>query len=208
VVGSGIDLTGGRNNTVRNNRVIHNGSWGILLNDYPDVSPVIASTYCAGGILGYNPPPPFDQLYGLVVPCFFHSFGNHVVGNWFEHNGFFGSDTKGDLANAALGYRTNNCFRRNVDLGTKKPTSSPRNLQDPNAAGTCGKPWKPDTNQEFSLIDQLRCASLGPQSGACPGLPPPLYPLQKQVQLLPIPREPGMDDPCEGVPENSWCEER
>jgi hypothetical protein len=40
------------------------------------------------------------------------------------------------------------------------------------------------------------------------GLPPPLYPLQTQVQLLPIPREPGMDDPCQGVPENSWCEER
>jgi len=25
---------------------------------------------------------------------------------------------------------------------------------------------------------------------------------------LPIPREPGMDDPCDGVPENSWCDER
>ena len=75
-------------------------------------------------------------------------------------------------------------------------------------AGTWGKPWKPDTNQEFSLIDQLGCASLGPQSGACAGLPPPLYPLQTQVQPLPIPREPGMDDLCKGVPENSWCEER
>ncbi len=33
-------------------------------------------------------------------------------------------------------------------------------------AGTWGKPWKPDTNQEFSLIDQHGCASLAPQSGA------------------------------------------
>jgi len=128
VIGSGIDLTGRRNNTVRNNLVIHNGSWGNLLNDYPDFSPVIGSTYCAGGILGYNPPPPFDPLYGSAVPCFFHSFGNHVVGNWFEHNGFFGNDTNGDLDGAVLGYRTNNRFRGNVDLGKKKPTSSPSNL--------------------------------------------------------------------------------
>ena len=208
VVGSGIDLSGGRHNTVRNNLVINNGSWGILLNDYPDFSPVLGSTYCDGGIIGYIPPPPFDQLYGTVVPCFFHSYGNHVERNWFDHYGFFGNDTNGDLANAAIGYRTNNCFRGNVDFGKNKATSSPSNLQDPDVAGICGKPWKPDTSQEFSLIDQLGCASLGPASGACAGLSGPLYPLPTQVQFLPIPREPGMDDPCDGVPENSWCEER
>lgn len=202
-VGTGIDLSGGRNNTVQYNLVTDNGSWGILLNDYADYSPVAGQTYCEGGELGFTPPPPFDQLYAplLPIPCYFPSFGNRVRGNLFLGNGFFGNDTNGDLANAALAYPINNCFRDNIDAKTGKPTSSPENLQDTSVAGTCEKPWNPDTTQEFSLIEQLGCASLG----LCAGLPPPLYPLPTQVRLLPIPRQPGMANACEGVPENSWC---
>ncbi len=36
---------------------------------------------------------------------------------------------------------------------------------------------------------------------------PNQYPTQTAVTLLPIPREHGMDDPCAGVPTNSWCKE-
>jgi hypothetical protein len=31
------------------------------------------------------------------------------------------------------------------------------------------------------------------------------YPRTTQVQMLPNPREPGMTNPCDGVPANSWC---
>jgi len=140
-----------------------------------------------------------------VIPCYFNSFGNRVANNVLQNNGFFDNDTNGDLANAALAYPANNCFKGNIDLRTGAPSSSPSNLQDPNVAGTCGAPWNPDTDQEFSLIAQLGCNSLGPASGACAGLPPPLYPLQTQVKLLPIPKLAGMPDPCAGVPKNNWC---
>jgi len=204
-VGTGIDLTGGRNNTVQFNVVTHNGAWGILLNDYPDFSPPAVPTYCQGGVTPFNVPPPFDLLYGPVIPCYFNSFGNKVANNVFAGNGFFGNDTNADLANAAIAYPTNNCFRGNIDLQKGAPTSSPTNLQDPSVAGTCGAAWNPDMQQEFNLIDQLGCDSLGPASGACTGLPAPLYPLQTQVQLLPIPHELGMANPCDGVPQNNWC---
>ena len=200
-IGTGINLSGGRSDTVRHNLVIDNGSWGILLNDYPDFSPPTVPAYCQGGEVGYNPPPPFDQLYGPVIPCYFPSFGNRILGNFFLGNGFFGNSTNGDMANAVLAHPINNCFRDNFNANTGTPTSSPANLQAPSVAGTCGRPWNPDTLQELSLIEQVGCAS----QGICTGLPKPLYPIPTKVQLLPIPRERGMADACDGVPDNSWC---
>jgi hypothetical protein len=100
------------------------------------------------------------------------------------------------LANAALPYPSNNCFQGNVDLAGKV-TSSPSHLQ-----ASCGKVWKPNTNQEFLLTAELGCASLG----FCTGLPvQPGYAVRTQVHLLAIPREAGMTNPCLGVPAHSWC---
>jgi hypothetical protein len=208
-VGTGVDLTGGRNNTVQYNLVTNHGSWGILLNDYADYSPSPGAGYCQGGTQNFTPPHDIDTLYvPLPIPCYFHSFGNRVVGNLMWGNGAFGNPTNGDLANAAVPFRLDNCFSGNVDLSHGSPTSSPANLQDPSVAGVCGRKWNTDTligSDEFVLTAELGCASLGPASGACAGLPPPLYPLQTQVQLLPIPHEPGMPNACQGVPPNSWC---
>jgi parallel beta-helix repeat protein len=50
-VGTGIDLSGSHNDTVRFNVVTNNGSWGILVNDYADYSPATVSTYCQGGVI-------------------------------------------------------------------------------------------------------------------------------------------------------------
>jgi len=209
-VGTGIDLSGGRNNTVQNNIVTNNGSWGILLNDYADYSPlpVPPAGYCRGGVQGFTPPHDIDQLYApqLPIPCYYHSFGNRVVGNVMWGNGSFGNPTNGDLANAALPFRLDNCFSGNVDLKLGKPTSSPANLQDPAVAGVCDRPWNTDTSSvsdEFALTAELGCASLG----FCGGLPGPGYPGRTQVKLFPDPHEEGMEDPCEGVPQNTWCPE-
>jgi hypothetical protein len=207
-IGTGIDLSGGINNTVQYNVVANNGSWGILLNDYADYSVPPASglptPYCRGGSINYTPVSPYDQLYatvppappGLPIPCYFSSFGNQVVGNVMWNNGSFGNDTNGDLADAALPSRKDNCFSANVDLKGGKPTSSPTNLPS-----VCGRPWNPDTTQEFNLTAQLGCASLG----LCTGLTGPGYPVRTQVRMFPNPHEEGMADACAGVPQNSWC---
>ena len=160
----------------------------------------------------YTPPSPFDSLYAplLPIPCYFPAFGNRITGNVFLGNGFFGNETNGDLANAVLDYPVNNCFSGNIDLRTFQPTSSPHNLQSPSVAGSCGKPWKLDMTQqaqEISLMEELGCASLG----LCTNLPfplnpPPAYPVQTNVQLLPIPHEQSMANPCAGVPQNNWCQ--
>ena len=201
-VGTGILLSGGRNDTVRDNLVTGNGAWGVLLIDYPDAT----LPYCTGGDAFFNVPAPFNQILGPVIPCYFHSFGNRVRHNLLAGNGFFGNPTNGDLANAALDYPIANCFQHNANVGTGTLTSSPAQIEDPAVAGHCGGAWVGDPAQESELFLQLICDSFGPLSGACST--PNQYPTQTTTTLLPIPHERGMEDACDGVPANSWCEER
>jgi hypothetical protein len=202
-IGTGILISGGRNDTVFANLIVNNGAWGVVVNDYPDGS----LPYCTGGDAFFSPPAPFDQLLGPVIPCYFHSFGNRVAGNFFLGNGAFGNATNGDLANAVLfDYPVNNCFAANLDLKAGQPTSAPASLQDPAVAGSCGAPWAAPIAQEVPLLLQLLCDTYGPDSGAC--TTPNQYPTPTGVSLLPIPREAGMPDPCDGVPPNSWCPAR
>jgi hypothetical protein len=203
-VGTGIELTGGRNNLVRNNIVERNGAWGILVNDYPDPSLPAVPAWCQGGAQYFAPPPPFDAILGPVIPCYFHAYGNRVEHNRLSDNGGFGNPTNGDLGNAVLQYPVDNCFRRNVDRRLGTVSTSPSNLQDATVAGTCGEPWNPDAAQVAGLFLEVICAAYGPASGACsPGEPG--YPQPTQVVLIPIPSEPTMEAPCEGVPDNAWC---
>jgi hypothetical protein len=202
-IGTRIDVTGGQNDTIFGNRLVNNGSWGILINDYPDPSPPAAPPSCQGGTLNFQPPPPLNLFLGSVVPCYFHATGNRVEGNVFSGNGSFGNPTNGDLANAALSAPVGNCFKGNRDVTLGQPTTSPANLQDPLVAGTCGAAWNPNLTDLLPLLLNVVCSAYGPGSGACLGGPG--YPQPTRVQLLPIPREPGMANPCKGVPPNSWC---
>jgi hypothetical protein len=155
----------------------------------------------SGGTVNFNTPAPYDQLYGPIVPCYFNSYGNRVENNVFWGNGFYGNETNGDLADAAIPYPVDNCFVGNIDLAGAV-SSSPKNLQAHAVAGQCGRPWNPYTTQEFTLVEQLGCASV---ASLCIGLPPLLYPVQMQVAMFPIPHEPSTANPCIGVPANSWC---
>jgi hypothetical protein len=201
-VGTGILLSGGRHNTVRDNLIVHNGAWGILVNDFPTQEAPEVPTYCQGGIVDFSPPAPYDQLFGPTVPCYFPAFGNRIEANIMRDNGFFSNVTNGDLANATLPYAINNCFLKNVDLKTIKPTTAPSGLQSPMVAGSCGFPWNPNTTEEVTLIEQVLCDALGPGTGLCsgPGYPQPTTPI-----ILPIPQQASMPNPCSGVPANNWC---
>jgi len=202
--GTGIIISGGRNDTVRNNLIVRNGAWGVVVNDYPDTTPPAPAPWCAGGNALFNPPPPFDQILGPVIPCYYDAFGSEITGNHFQDNGFFSNATNADLANATLPTPTNNCFHGNVSAHHGQVTSTPVNIQDTSVLGTCGTPWAGDTAQVAPLFLELLCASFGPASGACNPAEPG-YPQPTQVSLLPIPHEAGMRNPCKGVPKNSWC---
>lgn len=198
-IGTGIVISGGRHDTVQKNLVTGNGAWGVLINDYPDGT----LPACDGGIAFFTPPSPFDQILGPIIPCYFPAFGTRVSKNRFLGNGSFGNATNGDLANATLDYPIRNCFFDNKELNKGALTSSPANIEDPAVLGSCSGPSVGDPGQQIALFLQLLCNAYGPASGACSS--PNQYPTQTGVTLLPIPAEPGMPNPCAGVPRNSWC---
>lgn len=206
-VGTGIQLSGGHNDWVRDNLVENNGAWGILVNDYPDSSsPTGAADWCHGGEANFLVPPPYDKIFGAVVSCMFRGVGNLVERNTVQGNGFFGNPTNGDLGNAVLpNASNNNCWRQNRNPGAplQQPTSAPGRLQNPDVAGTCGQAWNPPVLQLAPLFLQAVCAAYGPASGAC--ISGPGYPQPTGVVLMPIPPQASMPDPCAGVPANSWC---
>jgi hypothetical protein len=180
-VGSGIEISGGSFDTVRNNTVDHQGAWGIVVHDYPDTETPPPVSHCEGGTQS-----------GSV--CLFNARGNIVANNTLSNNGFFGNPTNGDLANEPGQSDPRNCFYGNTDPNGL--TSDPPNIQDPAVDGPpCDQPG---TGDDGPLAAQLVCAA--GLAGPCPG-----YPQQTEVKMIPLPKQQTMPNPCVNVPDNPWC---
>ncbi len=187
-VGTGLSLSGGRNDTVMANRFENNGAWGVIFVPYPDNGPP-----CTGGTM-------------TPAACLYDDSGNALLGNTFSGNGFFGNPTNGDFAEANLEPGPSNCFRGNTTAGGGSPTSSPPTLQTTSA--TCGGTVPPDLNPAF--VSQVACDSesitIGPVPGSSLCTPGANYPRRSAVVMHPVPAGlASMPNPCAGVPANPWC---
>ncbi|MDP9341441.1 MAG: hypothetical protein M3Q23_04855 [Actinomycetota bacterium] len=187
-VGTGIETSGGQNDTVVGNRIVHNGSWGMLIHDFPDDETPPPMSNCEGGI-----------QTGPI--CYFQAFGNEVAGNQFTNNGFFGNPGNADIGNATVSVVPGNCFHDNTDTsGTL--TSDPPDIQT--VDGTCGGPALGDP----SLAAEIVCASGIQQSSGlppCSDNPPTHYPQPTTIKMLSLPPQATMPNPCTGAPVNPWC---
>jgi hypothetical protein len=187
-VGTGMTISGGRNDTVMHNRFVNNNAWGVAVVAYPDSGPP-----CTGGTL--NSP--------LIGPgsCLYDDWGVAVVDNTFSHDGGYGNPTNGDFEQLNLETHPSDCFSGNTDtsgalnsdaaaLETKYPTCSPT-------------PVSPNINVPF--LDEVLCdtqVSLKP-FGCQPG---DHYPRRTQVVMHKLPKGlKTMPNPCAGVPKNPWC---
>jgi len=190
-VGTGVQLVGGLYDTVANNVIEDQGSWGVLASDNADNEKPPPDAHCLGGIKNY-------PLRGF---CLYEARGNLVYGNAFQHDGYFGNRSNSDVATETLAsYTPRNCFYRNVDL--RGPlTSAPAGIQ---GAGVDGQPCgRPGTGNDPALANQLICATA---AFPCP-LPhsQARYPKQTRTVMLPLPQLPSMPKPCAGVPRNPFC---
>ncbi len=188
--GTGLSVSGGRDDTIMDNRFVNNGAWGVIFVPYPDTEtpPPDVADPCAGGVGGP----------GNV--CNYDDWGNTLYGNTFSGDGFFGNQTNGDFAESTTtpGHPIN-CYGQNADTsGTL--TSSPSNLEQTN--GTCGQTaTAPDPNSTF--ISQVNCDAQF-FGNVCP--PGANYPRRSAVVMHPVPQGlPTMPDPCSGVAANPWC---
>lgn len=218
VIGAGIVLAGSQNDTAYGNFVAGNGSWGILVDDFPYIGNPPPIAKCQGGI----------SL--LPTVCYFQAFGNQVSGNYLADNGFFANPSNGDLAEATIPHNPGNCWSGNRELfGMRSPTSDPADLQA--SQPTCGQPNGGDligklgvelacatqtlgscaNGGEASVISQIvllaDALNVDPSPLEQPGITslPVNYPTLTHATAPYPQRQPSMTDPCAGVPTNLWC---
>jgi hypothetical protein len=186
-VGTGLSISGGRDNTVMDNTFANNGAWGVILVPYIDTETPTPPEACQGGI--YAGPPTYL--------CVFDDWGNAIVHNTFIHNGFYGNTSNGDIAELTTTAAASNCFDDNIDA--QGVTTSPAGLEQ--SKPRCGGTVLPDANVAFT--NQVLCDSqfFGPTP--CIGAN---YPKRSKVEIQPLPRTLNtMPHPCAHVPRNPWC---
>ncbi len=188
-VGTGMTISGGRWNTVRNNRFENNGAWGVLFVPYPDSGTPYDGKTCAyyGGV---------EDTSGLGLGCVLDPQGNALIGNTFSHNGYFGNPSNGDYGELTLNTgEASNCFAKN----TAPDGSYPTNLETTEAK--CGT--KTTIAQKGELLLQVACDTGTEPCGV--GMNYPAITTKVKMRPLPTNKLPTMPNPCEGVPSNPWC---
>ncbi len=186
-VGTGVSVSGGRDDTIIDNRFVNNGAWGVILVAYPDQGPP-----CTGGT-------PNFPLLG-AGSCLYDDWGNALIDNKFAHNGWFGNPTNGDFAqlNLESGHPTD-CYNGNTEQGGGSVTSSPAGLQQLHP--TCDGSLAPAQLGPF--LGEVYCDS---QLDTSLCLPTDHYPRRTRVVMHPLPKHLAtMPNPCNGVPSNPWC---
>jgi hypothetical protein len=195
-LGTGISISGGRNDTVMDNQFVRNNAWGVLI----QVQQGEGGPPCIGGVLNFN------ALGVLTLPCLFDNWGNAVLDNSFTDNGSFGHATNGDIAtyNFLSGNPTN-CFSGNTSPSGL--TTSPVGLEQTHPACTGASA---PANPNAPLVEEILCGNVGALVGvsiSCPGGVP--YPKRTDVVMHALPKNlKSMPNPCAGVPANAWCKAR
>jgi len=183
--GTGMTISGGRNDTVMDNEFSNNGAWGVLFVPFPDSGTPSLDQTCAG--VGGHPLKGFG--------CVLDPEGDALIGNTFSHNGFFGNPANADFGQIVINaHLPQNCYSNNVAPNG----SAPPNLEQ--TQPTCGA-LTTAANTGGPLLAQVLCDT---GNGACPA--GSKYPQATGVVMHPLPTTLGsMPNPCDGVPANAWC---
>jgi len=188
-VGTGMSLSGARNDTITGNRFVNNGAWGVIIVPYPD-----SGDPCTGGTQ-------------TNAACLYDEFGDAVLNNTFTNNGSFGNPTNGDIGWTSAEPDPTPCFAGNTDTGGTL-TSTPANIQQ--GYPVCDGHTVPTDPQSGPFTLEVLCDSqISLTAGAQPPcLPSDSYPRFTQAILPPLPpakQLPSMKNACAGVPANPWC---
>jgi hypothetical protein len=187
-VGTGMSLSGARNDTVMDNRFVNNDAWGAIVVNYPD-----SGKPCIGGTV--NAP-----LLGQGS-CLYDEWGDSVKDNTFTHDGGYGNPTNGDFEQLNFESHPSDCFSGNIDTsGHLTAVSAALEQEYPTCTTGAVKP-----NLNIPFVNEVLCDSIIKVSGfGCQ--PGDHYPHETHIVMHPLPKGlPTMPKPCAGVPANPWC---
>ena len=112
-VGTGISVSGARNDTLMGNTFTHNNAWGVIF--VP--TPTAAARATAA------------SATGPVASCLFDEWGLHLIGNQFGSNGGYGHPSNGDFQKVNLqSGEPGECYSGNTEIGggSLMPATAPR----------------------------------------------------------------------------------
>jgi len=184
-LGTGMTISGGRNDTVMDNTFYDNGAWGILFVPFPDSDKPFKGVTCAGS--------GGTEVSGFG--CVYDPEGDLLLDNTFRHNGYFGNPSNSDFGRLSLeAGQPRNCFIGNV----APDGTAPPDLQK--VASSC-KGLTTRTHTGGALLGQVLCDT---GFGSCPA--GSHYPTSSVQLIQPLPKDLStMPNPCKGVPANPWC---
>jgi hypothetical protein len=188
-VGTGMSVSGGRNDTVMNNRFVRNNAWGVVFIPYID-----------------SPKPCYGGIPSAAFGCLWDPYNNALIGNTFISNGSYGHPSNGDFAELNLvNDPATNCYSSNHEAGgaAVKPASA---AVAQSAHPTCDGSPQPAGSSDPSFLNELLCdtqVQLSP--GTPPACPSGQYPRVTKIVMHPVPKQKTMKDPCAGVPSDPWC---
>jgi hypothetical protein len=192
-VGTGMSVSGGRNDTIMHNTFARNDAWGVIFVPYLD-----SGGPCTGGTPnGLGP-----------GSCLFDDWGNALLDNTFSRNGSYGHPSNGDVGQINLedGHPTN-CYAGNREAGGGSLSPDLVALQA--AHPSCDGTPVPHGSSNQQFLTEVLCDSqveITPgQPAACPN---GQYPRRTRVIMHRLPKLPTMPNPCAGVPNNPWCTKR
>jgi hypothetical protein len=192
-VGTGMSLSGARNDTVMDNTFANNGAWGNILVPYPDMGGP-----CTGG-------QPNNVLLG-PGSCLFDEYGDAIIDNTYENDGFFGNPTNGDFDEVNFnGGEPTDCYSGNTVVGGGALSSDAAALQSehPSCDGS-----SVSENLNLLFLAEAACDSQTALLAGLlvPCLPTDNYPRVTGIVMHPLPTNlPSMPSPCAGVPADPWC---
>ena len=189
-VGTGMSVSGGRNDTVMDNRFVNNNAWGMILVPYLD-----SGKPCDGGTFG-----------GVFGPqsCLWDDYGDALLHNTFSHNGSYGNPSNGDLGQVNINADpATNCYSGNTEPGGQPlspagaqalQTLHPSCNGTPQAAGSSDPAFLNEVLCDTEIIGTSTCTSTDH------------YPRATRIVMHPLPKHlPTMPNVCAGVPKNPWC---
>ncbi len=188
-VGTGMSVSGGRNDTIMDNTFANDRAWGVIFVSYID-----NGAPCTGGTLN-------SPILG-AGGCLFDEFGDALLSNTFKNDGGYGNPTNGDFEQLNLeGTHPTDCFAGNTDAsGSLTAVSAALETADPTCSGaTAGANVNVPFLNEVLCDSQVKLPPFGCQTGDS-------YPRATKVIMHPLPKDlPTMPNPCAGVPSDPWC---
>jgi hypothetical protein len=190
-VGTGMSVSGGRNDTIMNNTFVNNNAWGVIFVPYLD-----SGAPCTGGTM--------NILGG--GSCLFDEWGDALIGNTFGPNGAYGHPSNGDIgqSNFESGHPTN-CYSGNTASAGSTLSTDLVVLHTTHPSCDGSPATMGSSNQSF--LTEVLCDSQVELSPGVPAVcPSGQYPRRTRVIMHALPSHlRTMPDPCAGVPANPWC---